>query len=323
MAFSTRILANLGILLNVILFGIAKDSSDRLGSLRLLGGGSSSVKKGDYGMSYCKKKSPNLDKHNQTVCLECSKGFRTRSQGYGCSKCKAPCLECSGLDTFCTACDKGTTLDYQKGKCLKCSYGCAKCDIKETSAGECKVCKVGFFKTDKKRCHPCPEFCDVCKNSFTCEKCHENYLLRTYKTGRQICYIAFQQKLINMVASLGFVGSAFLFACLCFFSISQSKKERMGQSLPEADSDPELSSISKLERPAKKGESKYLDSEGTEPKEPKKSSKSSEDKKDKDEKETEPNPGLNRVQQMVAEMEENQGPSTQAAVGSPKETAQK
>lgn len=153
---------------------------------------------------HCHKCSDSLceDCSNGEECQQCKKGsyLDQNSQCHSCniencdycldsSKCEI-CEDGYYIDFahYCTKCDDPNCRICDQYSCSECKdgyffngYGCEqKCLIENCvdcsiTPRECLECKEKYFLNVDESCQPCPEGCQVCRDSKTCIECAEGY----------------------------------------------------------------------------------------------------------------------------------------------------
>lgn len=120
-----------------------------------------------------------------------------------CQPCTAPCLTCSGSQTYCTTCVTNTFLylstcanpcpsplfmNNATGTCTGCSTDCATCGTYSSQCLSCpsgkylqgiscvSACSLGYYPLGT-LCQQCPSSCSACTSNLTCSACSANYYL--------------------------------------------------------------------------------------------------------------------------------------------------
>ncbi|CAK87648.1 unnamed protein product (macronuclear) [Paramecium tetraurelia] len=99
--------------------------------------------------------------------------------GSTCTKCTAPCLDCSDIAT-CQSCVLGYYLDGTD--CFKCDLPCVNCSTQGNT--DCQSCQNGYYLNDL-ICEQCDLNCTLCDISpANCSDCQIGLLFRQYNLQR-------------------------------------------------------------------------------------------------------------------------------------------
>ena len=111
---------------------------------------------------------------NSCNCKNCSSGFYIKDKK--CSECDLNCGNCIEISTKCTSCKEDSNSFLYNNTCYQCESSEKCVNYINNSFCQCDKCKEGFYQLNY-QCKNCISNCITCNNSFSCEKCVNNFYI--------------------------------------------------------------------------------------------------------------------------------------------------